>query len=314
VAALSVVAFHTTLTGRVGQAGVDVFFVISGFIMFVVSERENKPGLFLVRRLIRIWPLYAIATIAMAIHNSDHLADILRSISFIPYRDAHGHLWPVLVQGWTLDYEFLFYLLITSALFFPRNYLAPSLTLILGGLVAVGLIAHPTIALLTVYTDPLLLEFVFGMWVGWLITAGPTLDPRFGIPLVLISLIAFAISNVMRTPDAMRLLVWGLPALGLVVGALLIEVGGWLPRVAPLTWLGNASYSIYLFHPFLLKTAQRAFGSLPAPIVLVGVLSIVAVAGLALYFGLERWLTELLKRVITGNTKTNTAFVRPAKV
>jgi exopolysaccharide production protein ExoZ len=298
LAALAVVAFHTTLTGRVGQAGVDVFFVVSGFIMWTVSEREAAPLQFLARRFIRIWPLYAVATVVMGLHNHVNLSDLTRSLLFIPYRDASGHIWPVLVQGWTLNYEVLFYLLVAATLLSPRRLMAAALTGILAALVAAGLLWRPASALASSYTSPLLLEFVAGVWLGRLVTSGWRPNPILGAGLVVFGLIALAASNMIATDDAYRVLVWGIPSAALVTGLLAVELAGWAPKVAPLRILGDASYSIYLFHPFLLKTVQAALSRLPAALTVIGVVAAAGVAGVLIYWFVERRVTEGLKRMI----------------
>ena len=106
--------------GLIGQAGVDVFFVISGFIMWTVTSTETAPHVFLLRRVIRIVPLYWVATVIMAIHQKASFSAVLKSLCFIPFFGEKGLIWPVLVPGWTLNYEMFFYLLVCVTLLLPR--------------------------------------------------------------------------------------------------------------------------------------------------------------------------------------------------
>src|SRR5690606_7660569 len=119
VAALGVVVFHAAeRTGThfaIGAAGVDVFFVVSGFIMWVIAnDRSPSPSAFLRGRIERIVPLYWAATSVMVAGGLAGLFPNLRvtawhvfaSLAFIPSRSpSNGEVWPVLVQGWTLNYE-----------------------------------------------------------------------------------------------------------------------------------------------------------------------------------------------------------------
>ena len=149
VAALGVVFHHLPiflegklgLTGVVpplllGAAGVDLFFVISGFIMVYSSEplfgRPHAPRVFLLRRLSRIVPLYWAATsfllgylllVGVAFVRVNLPWDvILTSYAFIPFPRRDGLMMPVLNVGWTLNYEMFFYLVFAAAILLPRAW------------------------------------------------------------------------------------------------------------------------------------------------------------------------------------------------
>src|ERR1041384_1869446 len=105
LAALAVVCFHITahLHHRIviGAAGVDVFFVISGFIMWIVTQPSVSPPPFLAHRGIRIVPLYWIATLIASVLVLPNARWVAASLFFVPWREtAHGGIYPVLVQGW----------------------------------------------------------------------------------------------------------------------------------------------------------------------------------------------------------------------
>ncbi|WEK48192.1 MAG: acyltransferase [Candidatus Andeanibacterium colombiense] len=104
-----------------GYAGVDLFFVISGFIICLVTDRPNvKPGPFLWRRAIRILPLYWLFTLLWfwlsgAIGHSTGPRGLMDSLLLAPLPTG-----PVLVVGWTLEQEFLFYFIVAALLTFRR--------------------------------------------------------------------------------------------------------------------------------------------------------------------------------------------------
>jgi exopolysaccharide production protein ExoZ len=114
---------------RLGSLGVFLFFAISGFVM-VLSNRNKfqvwRSSIdFVIRRIIRIWPMYFLATIlVVAIKHSDPLnsiQNILKSLAFVPYISEVGLYRPVLGKGWTLNYEMFFYAVFAVCLNFPRN-------------------------------------------------------------------------------------------------------------------------------------------------------------------------------------------------
>ena len=245
-------------------AGVDLFFVISGFVMGVTTPGlmglPNKAGVFLWRRIIRIVPLYWIFTTLTIMRlkfgpGSAHIAikgwwPVVASYLFIPSPHTQVMPIPILTVGWTLNFEMMFYVLFAFALFWEIPllwFLAPAL----GGIATVGWFERHSAALSGSPISPLVLEFLFGVViarftlrrrlpgqaVGWLLLLGGG--------AVLLTLPASALGD--------RALSWGLPAAAVVTGAVTLE--GRLGRRWPrwLLELGNASYAIYLVHTFLVS-------------------------------------------------------------
>ena len=155
LAALAVVVFHAAERSgyafAIGAAGVDVFFVISGFIMWVIADRRPlSPGRFLADRIRRIVPVYWLATGVMVagalaglfpnlVLTVEH---VVASLAFVPARSpSTGALWPVLVQGWTLNYEMFFYLVFAASLVLPARLRLPAMATVFAALVATGLSA-----------------------------------------------------------------------------------------------------------------------------------------------------------------------------
>src|SRR5215475_10218712 len=130
LAALAVVYYHTTseaglnLSPAIGSHAVDVFFVISGFIIARSAAGSSKR--FLLRRIIRIAPLYWIATLVVfglalsrpqILHNTRaDYRQLLCSLLFIPYDTPQAGTLPTLILGWSLNYEMYFYLVFAIAL------------------------------------------------------------------------------------------------------------------------------------------------------------------------------------------------------
>ncbi|MEO7027698.1 MAG: acyltransferase, partial [Caulobacteraceae bacterium] len=179
LAALAVVLYHA-LQWRsggfdVGRAGVDVFFVISGFVLWRATSRHRvTPLTFLAARASRVMPLYWLATLAVvasALVWPQFLPQVrpgwghlLLSLAFIPHFDPRGLPFPTLPPGWSLDYEAGFYILFAIALAFARRWRAWALVGGLAGATLAGLLlADPAYIL---GANPLLLEFAAGVLIG----------------------------------------------------------------------------------------------------------------------------------------------------
>jgi exopolysaccharide production protein ExoZ len=172
------------------------------------------------------------------------------------------------------------------------------LTAALGGLTLTGLVLRPQAAILATYTSPLLLEFLAGVWIGKAWIAGRM--PSAGISALLLlggigGLAAVAASGADVEP--VRLLLWGVPGMAIVAGALGLEAAGQAPVWPAVKFLGDASYSIYLVHALAISLAVRlgqmaGLGS--GPLVFVGAIAVGLAAGSLCYLLVER---PLLRRV-----------------
>lgn len=129
-----------------GTSGVDLFFVISGFIVVVTTAGvDTKPFDFWRRRIVRVVPLYwlltllmvTVALIAPGLFKTLKVAPetVLQSLLFIPHfsQSFSGVVWPLLVPGWTLNFEMFFYALFGLALILPPRYRLLVLTSVLAG-------------------------------------------------------------------------------------------------------------------------------------------------------------------------------------
>ena len=273
VAAISVVLYHVLHHWlphdphiSVLMGGVDIFFVISGFVMWgVTAGREGGSRSFFSNRLKRIVPLYWIVTTVMlaillakpALVNSRFdVGHVVTSYLFIPWRHpVKGEFQPLLIPGWTLNYEMMFYVIFALILFAPMRFRLPAVLGALVGLVVLGFIPHAGTSQFDFYTDPMILEFAMGVCLGAAVTA----QRRAPAPIAAAAVIAgfgLFIAAALTVPPLDRVLILGIPAALVVAGCVFLEreTGPWL---APLPLLlGDASYSIYLVH---MGTALAAF-------------------------------------------------------
>jgi exopolysaccharide production protein ExoZ len=294
--------------GRLGAAGVDLFFVISGFIMWVTAvSRGEAPAKFVLKRLLRIVPLYwLVTTFVLAIvlikpqlmrSASFDAAHAVASYLFIawPHPKFTGMFWPVVVPGWTLDYEIFFYAIVTVSLVFALRWRP---LIICAALIALTLLGT-TLAPMTIagfYTDPILLEFAFGIAIGLCFTRRSALPRGVAYALIAVAPVLFVVLGPLET-DANRLVCWGLPMALLVLGSVNAPpiLPGWPFRI-----LGDASYSVYLTQFCTIAPAaavvNSVFHSAAEKVLATGALIAVAVGGGVVAYGLvERPLYRWVK-------------------
>ena len=276
--ALAVAFYHTGFSlgiglGRpIGSFGVSIFFVISGFIMAMICD--GNPQHFLARRISRIVPLYWLLTLLVFLianvrpslvggTNADGSA-LIKSLLFIPYR-SHGTYFPILFLGWSLNYEMYFYLLIAAALVIHKRN-APLVAAGVMVVVLVGLRAAHAGETAMFYAQPIVLEFVLGILCYYGFRALPReriLAARgllgFAIVVAAATMIAAAISTI----GPRNAVIVGFTSTILVFSAVLLDKAGLSLRWPTLILLGDASYVIYLVHPYceeaLNKIVARSF-------------------------------------------------------
>lgn len=256
----------------VGAAGVDLFFVISGFIMSYTVRRGgfDVAREFLARRAIRIYPLYWLCSLfAIAVLTSPwvqdfHPAPLALFQSFLLYPTLYENMVRpvVLGQGWTLIYEVLFYVLFALTLWQTRLRQLGAIFLALGGLfLTAQLFAGPQ-PVLVLLRDPVLFEFVLGLGLGLILTETPfrlgsRLRPLiFGLGLLLLALSAFPGGFGW---EVSRLWRFGVPAFLLIGSGVLHPAAGSVRFPRGFAVLGDASYSIYLLHSVVFVVIHAAW-------------------------------------------------------
>jgi len=321
LAALAVVFYHTDY--RFGAdvhtefQGVAVFFVISGFIMTYITRKDARQ--FLAHRFIRIVPLYWICTLAMvaaaalastATWADATLANLARSLLFVPYRNGAGNIEPLLGVGWTLNLEMLFYLLFGAMVAVSRRWapiLACAALIALKTLPKLGCTAAACQLYANGYTTYLILGVaVFYLWDT--LRARPAAAARWLlVPLGVLVAALFLLLNayppaaLAATARVGDLLLYAMPAL-VVLMALLFHSADlrceWRIALA----MGGASYALYLLHPIVIgffKTVGRAWPMLypnDTGLTVIGILLICSLVALVVYHRIEQPLLGFLRR------------------
>ena len=311
-AALNVVLFHVIGTSSSygfeviflsllegwGANGVDVFFVISGFVMLHSQMRVQKNvKSFYLTRLIRIVPIYWTLTsfliclywIFPSAFNSLELSLEWTVSSYLFSSLFFMEKFPILYQGWTLEWEIYFYLVFGVGLIFRRWSIFVTLVFII-------------ICLTSLYSgNYIAIEFLFGMVIA-LMYKNVQVLPRNGVALMLLGLFFLSLSAFSLIKEAVteRILIWGIPSAILVFGAL--KAKQYDSKL--LNFLGDASYSIYLVQVFTIPAFYKVWARVGLSIQtdLLALICVAATAafGCLIYVFLEKPLTKALRRKILG--------------
>jgi exopolysaccharide production protein ExoZ len=314
-AALAVVTDHFRLFGN-GAWGVDIFFVISGFIMCYITQKSGDH--FFSKRIIRIVPLYWLGTIGVfcvalafpsLLNNTKaDLVDLVKSLLFIPFQKGQ-YIQPVLFLGWTLNYEMFFYFLFALSIAINRSYrwIICSTALIL--LALAGKLFSFENPIPKFYTSGILIEFAFGMlaYQIYSLRIGHWTTPNSHSKWLYILYAIVALGSLAALPllegvsrIVGRGIVWGIPAFLFFLASIRCLSGRQLPKAA--LWLGDASYSLYLFHPYIIAVFIKFFRSFDSPTIqgyFMTVCEIILCCFFAIfiYHFIERPLTSFLKSV-----------------
>lgn len=324
-------------------AGVDLFFVVSGFVMVFSSEKmfavPGGAGQFMSRRIARIVPLYWLATalfLAAALRGAaagkqiaPSLGEILSSFAFLPWpRGLDGAPRPVHSLGWTLEYEMFFYLVFACFLWLPRTRAVAGVAAFLGALVLANAVFQPQNVALAYWSDPIVLEFALGMGIALAHRGGLRLPAPAAFGLVVAGLMvlgfdpmhsAFEGFDALDPNGFLRLFSWGAPMAAIFAAVVLREQA---PATGPAmrfaAVVGDASYALYLFHPIAIIVLRKVWLAAHLerfgywPLVIASTLASIALA-LAIY----RWIEQPLTRLAQGwlvrpqAKRPDAAVVRP---
>ena len=301
-----------------GEGGVDIFFVISGFIMvYTTIDTGVSSRAFVADRIARIVPPYwaitmavfIVALVAPTLLQATHVNwhELFKSLAFIPFVKSNGLVQPILFVGWTLNYEMFFYLLFATGLLFPsRRWGIAAVVSCLVVLAVIGFVIKPHGVLARFYTNSVVLDFVLGILIGTFYRDLPahanTVWKSITLFAVLCSFAAIVVFP-FAVPDISRFASSAIPAGLIVGGALMLERWGWKVRSSVLLKVGAASFSIYLIHPFVTQIAQKSAALLrPTPpmalLILVVTLALVCIVGVLVQRFLERPLSGAARRLL----------------
>lgn len=276
----------------VGQAGVDLFFVVSGFIMVYVTKNLPNNGVsaidFMTKRIFRVVPLYWLLTfltlgvslVEPSVKNHNHLdlSYTIGSFLFIPFPREDGHFTPMLGVGWTLNYEMMFYLLFCIVILMRPTFRLATFVGLLVGLSLLGTIVPTSMPQVWYWTRPIILEFLAGGLIAHAFIRGYSMPPAFGWIAIIAGLAILVWSGTLPDPAeySTRFWAWGIPAALIVAGIVLSRrsIFDGLPKGLAnlLERAGDGSYSLYLVHMFVIRITTLVMSKLdlgPMPYTLV---------------------------------------------
>lgn len=265
-----------------GRFGVDIFFVVSGFIITLIAgSGPFDPRKFLARRARRIVPAYWVATLLVVVlalampaqfrSTVPTIEGFIKSLLFIPSDEPKA---PLLLLGWTLNYEAFFYVVFACTFFLKNEWRTVTQVLTLSALVVIGQLLPEQGYLTRFYASPSLIGFMMGLLLAQSYRHG--LIERIRGPwmgMLVAAVVALATAYYIlpwNSPDSAPLhvhLILSLLSTLFVAGFLAVEKNGYLPSLPAAKFMGDASYSIYLFHLFPIgafwAVARRLFDVTP---------------------------------------------------
>lgn len=318
-AALLVLYFHAVLLVNknyeglvvpvMGSSGVALFFVLSGILMVIVRAHNTmRPFHFLLKRMVRIVPLYWSVTIFYVlvyyflpeVMNSVQItsATLIKSLFFIPYENPalEGEVYPIVIPGWTLNFEVVFYLVFAIAMYFSGFM---RLVVLLGALFLVYFVSYFIAdSVLSFYSHPYFFCFLSGVLLGFLSDRLTEINKPLSIFMLVFSVMFFVVSLILE-----NMLLDVLSASLLVFSMFVYERGaGRLFRNRFLAITGDSSYSLYLTHGMVLAVIMKIciLLNLPWYVCLLLCLVVSWVVGLMVYNLYERHLTKYFSNLIFG--------------
>lgn len=329
IAAIEVVLWHSDLVTKhfsaaniegsfyqeFGGFGVELFFIISGYVICLTAPRHASGGSFMLARLARLFPLYwcftALIFLAAFVNpgwsqgSLDFRPEVIvKSLAFWPQQQV-----PVMALGWSLEHEMLFYglaalWLAVGGAAWKRGALA--MPLVLMGLGTLGFFLGTGLAE-RIWDLHLASPYMVAFGFGWLfrlaeVATGWRKPAFLAVPPALLAVLA----GLPIVPEERPLLLHLAIAVALFLGACCLR--RLLERPGPTNELmgrvGDASYSIYLSHWFVLSIAGKLLGPLNPPDAFDALLRLVATLlcmgiGLVIFTRFEGPIDRALKRRIT---------------
>lgn len=299
-----------------GAFGVDLFFVISGFIMLHTSwdkfDKTNASIIFIVRRCIRILPLYWAITLSIILglllvpeffgELKFDLTHALKSMLLVPSYNQAGQIFPLLIPGWTLIFEAYFYVIFSIFLFFPRNLF----------IIGVGILFFASALLgnffldvrgdpvLQTYTNPILIEFFFGCLIAHFYNSNLIFSKTLVYLFLAAAILLISGIIIFGGLNYHRFISFGIPAALLVFSLVFAEKFNFLNvRNVLMLHLGKISYSLYLVHVLVIAVVLKIVpgGNIFENLAILFIVSILS--GLMCFHLIENPVNKYLKRLVS---------------
>lgn len=331
-----------------GSIGVDIFFIISGFIIMYVANTYTglQQGInFLVNRFCRINPVYYISTLFSllvliifqisginmeSLSSLNELANsLIDALLIIPVTANLESFSPLLIVGWTLSFEWLFYVLFFLLILCKVKQKTFYLIGLIGLLFLLGQLLKPSDFRLIFLTNPILLEFLLGV-VLYRIYLNINLPVFISVVCIMIGLstyillIVYGFGKIWHYHATLngglsinRFMIWGLPSSFIVAGCVFLEKKQKLCKIWNKKWIqlaGDASFSIYLIHtaifPLLRLFFIKAIAFMPTDLIMLLQMLIAGVVSIGFYKIVEKPLIQFIRNNKLWDTLTMTKSKR----
>lgn len=256
-----------------GGMGVDLFFVISGFVLYLSTRHSPSPKQYLINRVSRVVPTYWVMTIFLAfilvlspgVFKSAQftIPHFLLSLAFFPHwaPNSTTSIFPIYAIGWTLMYEWFFYLSFMLFLAVKKNLLLKLFLFLASFVVGANLILrfNHDFALITFFSSPIILEFFMGVVIAHLYIENKI---HIGLPAQLLLVLSAVLMFVVMLDyyeQFGRVVCAGIPAAMLVFALAGMDMMGQIREIKLFSLLGDSSYSLYLIHPFVYGAFRLAY-------------------------------------------------------
>jgi len=276
-AAVPVALYHTeyTIKGihQIGNFGVSIFFLLSGYIMASICTTDTSS--FLRRRIIRVIPSYWLMTILLycvaatfpQLVNATQAVpiELVKSLLFIPFMKQNGLFQPILFVGWTVNYEMLFYAVLALSLVVFKRRPLQGATAILLSIMGISSLFAQTNAVARFYSDSIILEFILGLIAFYCVHAIPTQSAQrlkyLWAVTMMVCLISLPLVDALDIyPAATPLIRFGLLSFLLIWSSCLLALGGNDIRPGLIVLIGDASYVMYLSHFYIEAFLDKLVG------------------------------------------------------
>lgn len=283
-----------SIFGVTASTGVDLFFVISGFIITTVAMKSGKNSVqsngtaawnFGIKRLTRIYPVYWIVFGLTCLMGPivQYSPDFVVRMPIVQQALLLTHVNSHIMAAWSLCFEIYFYSIVVAAIFVSPRYVGRVLTFWAVSIIAIiaydyYIGKHGWIGLVPM--SPLILEFIFGMMVAYLIKRRVT---SFAVAAGIIGIVTLMVGmEIMRLKGWYALNPWwrtfytGIPSTLIIYSVVAMEYRGIWTFSRFWVSLGDASYSIYIWHQFIFYSLLKVFvlaglvGRVPGVVLIAG--------------------------------------------